>query len=191
MNEQHFDLHPFSAGVRESKDDRGQTLNGSITRQANTLMIRYDLRGDLSDILLAVPSDSPTRQHNLWKDTCFEFFLAVPQSARYWEFNLSPAGHWNVYRFEDYRQGMQEELAFKSLPFKVQTQTAPTDPEVLTGVSVEIALELTAIVPVNQALEVAITTVLKIKQGEVTYWALTHPGPEADFHRRDSFMLNV
>jgi len=36
-------------------------------------------------------------------------------------FNLSPAGHWNIYRFEDYRQGMQEEMAFVT-PFSVHNQ---------------------------------------------------------------------
>ena len=66
-----------------------------------------------------MPADMPARRDRLWEETCFEFFLAVKNSPRYWEFNLSPAGHWNVYRFADYRQGMQEEPAFASLPFSV------------------------------------------------------------------------
>src|SRR4030042_7193941 len=43
-------------------------------------------------------------------------------SERYWEFNLSPAGHWNVYRFASYRKEMREEPAFASLPFRVRTE---------------------------------------------------------------------
>ncbi len=44
-------------------------------------------------------------------------------STKYWEFNLSPAGDWNVYRFTDYRQGMEEETAISSLPFNLEMRS--------------------------------------------------------------------
>ena len=44
----------------------------------------------------------PRRRDRLWEETCLELFLGEEGSERYWEFNLSPAGHWNVYRFEFY-----------------------------------------------------------------------------------------
>jgi hypothetical protein len=47
------------------------------------------------------------------------------------------------------------------------------------------------IIPAEQALEVAISAVIKLRSGNVTCWALTHPGPEADFHRRDSFIIEL
>jgi hypothetical protein len=52
-------------------------------------------------------------------------------------------------------------------------------------------LNINKIIPPEQALEIAITTVIKGKDGKVTYWALTHPGAEADFHRRDSFVIEL
>ncbi|MHC5731039.1 MAG: DOMON-like domain-containing protein, partial [Nostoc sp.] len=112
-----------------------------------------------------------------------EFFIGSKDSLRYWEFNLSPAGHWNVYRFDGYREGMQEETAFTILPFSVQNQA--------DGLALALDVDLGKIVSENQAIEVGITTVIKDKDGEVTYWALTHRGAEADFHLRDSFIVEL
>jgi hypothetical protein len=156
-------------------------ITGNIARQANQFTIHYALLGDLKDVAIAAPSDAPARKHELWKDTCFEFFIGVKNSDRYWEFNLSPAEHWNVYRFDAYRQGMQEERAFETLPFDVEC--------LLDGLAIALNINLDKIIPANQAIEIAITTVIKYKNGEVSYWALTHQGTEADFHRRDSFII--
>ncbi len=109
--------------------------------------------------------------------------MGIKNSQQYWEFNLSPAGHWNIYRFNGYRQGMQEETAFTTLPFIVQNQS---DTFVLA-----LNMDLSGIVSEEQGLEVAITTVIKHRDGEVSYWALTHQGKEADFHLRDSFMIEL
>jgi len=38
---------------------------------------------------------------------------------------------------------------------------------------------------------VAITAVLQSRDGTCSYWALLHPGPEADFHRREGFALRL
>jgi hypothetical protein len=109
--------------------------------------------------------------------------LAVESSPRYWEFNLSPAGHWNVYRFLAYREGMTEETAFASLPVKVRS-----DPDCLR---LELEVDLGSIVRADQTLAIGISAVLKQISGEKTYWALTHCGPQADFHRRDSFSIRL
>jgi hypothetical protein len=179
MNSQAFSLQPFS-NLNLPTDLQ---ITGGIARQAQILNIRYVLSGDLSKIAIAPPANKPTRKHELWQETCFEFFLGLPGRDRYWEFNLSPTGDWNVYRFDGYRQGMQEESAFNELPFVVKTQ-----PETL---SLSLELNLQAIAPNEQPLEVAITTVIKSSTGDVSYWVLTHTGSEADFHRRDSFVLQV
>ena len=116
MNGRSFSLQPFSP--------IGPPLNfkitGHIARRPRQLAIRYDLRGDLAELMIPAPADMPARRHGLWEETCFEFFLGVKDSPRYWEFNLSPAGHWNVYRFAGYRQGMAEETALTSLPLSVR-----------------------------------------------------------------------
>jgi hypothetical protein len=177
MTHQLFSLQPFA------KSSPDLQLTGNITRQENCLQIQYQLRGDRAAIAFAPAAETPTRQHELWEATCFEFFLGIQNSPPYWEFNLSPAGHWNVYRFSNYRQGMQEEMAIASLPFLVQSSS-----EVF---SLDLELDLDKIVPANQPLQVGITTVIKTKQGEVSYWALSHPAPQPDFHQRASFLIEL
>jgi hypothetical protein len=179
MNDQTFSLQPFL--YNESFPNL--KIAGNIARNANQLTICYTLKGDLKEIAIAPPSNSPLRKYELWEDTCFEFFLGIKNSQRYWEFNLSPVGHWNVYRFDGYRQGMQEETAFEKFPFSVQNQA--------DGLVLTLDVDLGKIISAKQAIEVGITTVIKYRNGEVTYWALTHRGVEADFHLRDSFIIEL
>jgi len=177
MNEESFSLVPCpSARLRPSV-----TIEGTIARHGNALAIGYTLVGRLREVVIPEPAAVPGRQDGLWKDTCFEFFLAVRGSPPYWEFNLSPAGHWNAYRFASYREGMVEEPAFTALAFTVQRQRG--------ALALALELDLSKIVPADQALEVAISAVLKHEDGSVTYWALTQCGPQPDFHRRDSFII--
>jgi hypothetical protein len=179
MNSRSFSLKPF--GTAETLPD--VTITGIIGRRSNIFSISYALIGLLSELVIPAPEDTPTRKNGLWEETCFEFFLAVKNTDRYWEFNLSPTGHWNVYLFTSYRQGMQEESAFVSIPFRVQSE-----PDSLR-LSLELGLD--RIISVEQALEVAVSTVIKTINGKMTYWALTHPGPRPDFHRRDSFIIGL
>ncbi|MCC5659976.1 DOMON-like domain-containing protein [Nostoc sp. XA010] len=179
MNDQTFSLQPFPSTTSLPNFK----IAGNIARNGNKLAIRYMLEGDLKEIAIVPPSNTPSRKHELWQDTCFEFFLGVKDSQRYWEFNLSPAGHWNVYRFDGYRQGMQEETAFENLSFNVHNQA--------DALALVLDVDLGKIISAEQAIEVSITTVIKYRNGEVTYWALTHQGAEADFHLRDSFIVKL
>jgi hypothetical protein len=179
MKVQSFSLRPFS----HAEPRPAVTITGTIARRAHTLAIRYDLRGSLAELVIPGPAETPARRHGLWEATCFEFFLAVRDAPGYWEFNLSPAGHWNVYRFSAYRQGMAEEAAVTSLPFRLQSRP---DFRLLS-----LEFDLARIVPADQALVAGITAVIQLADGRVTYWALTHPGPQPDFHRRDSFIIEL
>ena len=179
MNSQSFSLKPFpSAGLLPYLK-----ITGSIGRRSGTLTISYALLGPLREVVIPAPADMPARKNALWEQTCFEFFLGVTNSDQYWEFNLSPGGHWNVYRFKSYRQGMQEEPAFASLPFRAERQ-----PDALR---LSLKLDLAKIILTDQALKVAISAVIKPVNGKITCWALTHPSPQPDFHRKDSFILEL
>jgi hypothetical protein len=177
--EQIFSLQPFT------KEDCISNLKiaGNIARNENLLIISYALLGDLSKVIITAPSDTPTRKNELWQDTCFEFFLGIKDSPCYWEFNLSPSSDWNVYSFDDYRQGMQEDVNFTTLPFSVQQS------EECCAIALDIDLD--KIVSIEQKIELAISSVIKTNDGEISYWALTHKGKEADFHLRESFILEM
>jgi hypothetical protein len=179
MNGQDFSLKPFSP----IDPPLNFKITGHIARRPRQLAIRFDLRGDLAELMIPAPADMPARRQGLWEETCFEFFLGVKDAPRYWEFNLSPAGHWNVYRFAGYRRGMAEETALTSLPVSVRRHS--------DSLRVALELDVEKIVAAAQPLEVGIAAVIKLAGNGVTYWALTHQGPVADFHRRDSFLVEL
>lgn len=159
-------------------------ITGQIARQGNLLSIRYSVTGAIETVLLPEPSRLPARKHELWKATCFEFFVAVRDEPRYWEFNLSPSSDWNVYAMDAYRQvNMREEAAFQQLPFELKK----TGEELLLAISID----LTPIFQTEHPLQAGITTIIQTKDGTETYWALAHSKPEADFHVRESFAANL
>lgn len=161
----------------------GLKISVDIGRRSNTLLIDYRLLGRLAELSIAPPAATPARKNELWQETCFELFLACRDFPSYWEFNLSPAGHWNVYRFSSYRQEMKEEDAFERLSFSVRSE-----PEALL---IALELDLGAIIGAERVVEAGVSAVIKQKGGEISYWALAHRGPKADFHRRDGFIVEL
>lgn len=179
MKGQGFSLEPFPTDSLQT----GVRITGNIARNSNTLFLSYELLCPLAELVIPAEAESRERRDFLWKETCFEFFLGKKDSDRYWEFNLSPSGHWNVYSFTSYRQGMREEPAFASLPFMVRTSA--------DSLRLSLGLDLKKIIPAEQALQVAVSAVIKERDGKITYWALTHPGPDPDFHRRGGFVIEL
>jgi hypothetical protein len=183
MTAQPFTLIPFAPLADRTTD---LTISGTIARNANRLTLHYALHDPLALVAIPPAADPPQRTFALWEHTCFEFFLGESGCDRYWEFNLSPSGQWNIYRLESYRQGLQEELKLTPLPFTVQHFPQPGSPQTL---ALQLDLDLTPILPPHALLEVAITTVIQQQDGQMSYWALTHCAPEADFHQRQSFVI--
>ncbi len=181
MNLKEFSLEPFPSNGLPLLNRL--KITGKIGRHSDTLSISYALLGPLAEIVIPAPADIPVRKNALWEETCFEFFVASKDSGQYWEFNLSPAEHWNIYRFKSYRQDMREEPAFTSLPFCVSRQ--------VDSLRLSLKLDLDRIIPADRILKVAVSAVIKSINNKITYWALTHPGPQADFHRRDSFIIEL
>jgi hypothetical protein len=178
MKSRNFSLEPFpGTGSPLFK------ITGSFFRRNQTFGLTYHLLGRIRDIEVPPPADRPSRRIGLWENTCFEFFIGPRDSVPYWEFNLSPSGDWNVFRFETYRQGLFEEKAFSSLPFESRIQT--------DSLQVVLEIDLGIIIPAVQPLEMAISTVLKTSGGDISMWALTHPGPEVDFHHREGFIIKL
>jgi len=157
-------------------------ITAGIGLHSNILAVSYTILGSLKQLLIPERAGMPLRKHKLWEETCFEFFLGLKNSDEYWEFNLSPAGHWNVYSFDSYRYNMQEETAFKSLPFEVLNKRE--------SLQLAAELDLSRIVPADKALRIAVSAVIKSKDGKATYWALKHPGSRPDFHHQDSFIAD-
>jgi hypothetical protein len=172
-------LKPFSTDRSTQSID----LAARLDRHEDILSIEYHLHGDLNTLIVPPPVPNPTRKSLLWEHTCFEFFLGVPGMPEYWEFNLSPAGDWNIYHLDNYRQGLREELAFTSLSFQVALQPS--------SLMLGLELDLSRIIKADRDLEVSVTSVIEPLAGEISYWAVTHTGETADFHLRNSFSIEI
>ncbi|HLO13670.1 MAG TPA: DOMON-like domain-containing protein [Anaerolineales bacterium] len=178
MTQQTFSLVPFPAS-----NIPGITITGKIARQNNIIALHYSLTGNLDNIFFPSPSEPPGRKNELWKTTCLEFFLAIQDQPGYWEFNMSPSGDWNVYHMDAYRRvGFTEETSLQCLRFVPNRNEA----DIFT---LEATVDLSPIIEQSQLVEVSVTAIIQTKDGAQSYWALTHPASQADFHLRESFIL--
>ncbi len=179
MKKTDFSLQPF--GI--SPPGAPWAITGTISRRGTSLAITYNLTGRLQDLVIAEPAAAPARHWLLWETTCFELFLAIPGKGPYWEINLSPAGHWNVFRLPSYRQGIAEEPTFQILP--VEVQRAPAT------LRLSLTVDLAPIIPASAPLEVGISAVLEHQDGSLSYWALKHPADQPDFHHPQGFSIKL
>lgn len=179
MTRRDFVLQPFLAGLPRPM----VSVSGSLRRQGTRLAITFTIAGRLADLIIPPPAPTPARRWLLWEATCCEFFLAIPGAADYWEFNLSPSGDWNVFHLSSYRQGIREESAIADLTVLVQGQ-----PDRLT---LSLPIDLAAILPPDRPWEAAVSAVLQHTDGRFTFWALSHPAPQPDFHHRGGFLLTL
>ena len=176
--------HPFTLRPFEERPPNSDLrLGGTVRRSADTLSIRYLLEGNLDGVVIPAPEGPPCRRDGLWESTCFECFLALPSQPAYWEFNLSPGGDWNVYRLSGYRLGLAPEMGYRQLGFAVTRRP--------DGLSLELECPLPPATRGVPHLDLGISAVVESRQGELSYWALHHPAPQPDFHRRESFLIRL
>jgi hypothetical protein len=147
----------------------------------DSLWLRYHVEMPLDSLVLPDETE-PARTDGLWKTTCFEAFLRLPEAKPYIEFNASPSSQWAAYRFDDYRAGMAE------LPIG-------TAPEIgLDASESHFALEVTYALPAEwagQPLALGLSAVIEESDGTKSYWALAHPPGAPDFHHGDCFALQL
>ena len=174
-----FNLIPFPSNTTPKI-----SITGDIKRMENHLSVRYEMRGNVEQIAFPTRSELPTRKDDLWKTTCFELFLAIPDKPHYWEFNMSPSGDWNVYKMDAYRKiGFREEMSFEQIQFKARKDA---NEFVLSAY-----IDLNPLFEEDQILEGSMTAIIQTEDGNETYWAIKHPGEQADFHLRESFTIDL
>ena len=144
----------------------------NIEKNEEFLIIKYYWKNS-SELLFPPSENIPQRKHNLWKETCLEFFLLNEEKGEYLEFNFSPNQDWNCYHFLSYRKGMSEYSIVQPI-FK------------MTENSLEVRIELNGI-DFQQYSSIQISVVAKDKQQRIHYYALNHPTQKPDFHNTDHF----
>lgn len=174
-----FSLWPFPG----EEAPPGLRIGGSIERHGDTLTLACALEGDMSRVAFPAPAARPERKDRLWEETCLELFLSAADSEGYHEFNLSPAGHWNAYRFGSYRRGMREEETIAALPFRVSPGPG--------ALRFAVTLDIGGIVPGAADADAGVFAVVRTAEGKASHWAPAHAGRRPDFHLRDGFVLKI
>ncbi len=149
---------------------------------ATELILEFTIRGDLQQIRFQDSAFVASRLDELWKHTCLECFFStdLEESAPYFEINCSPSGDWNAYSFSSYRQGMQA-----SQDLKVQlTHREGGSNEAFFRIQVRGN-------GLQGARHLGMTAVIEFIDGSRSFFALSHPGPQPDFHLKKSFSISL
>jgi hypothetical protein len=136
---------------------------------------------------LVLPDHGHERIDGLWRGTCFELFVKPGEGSAYHEFNFSPAAAWNAYSFSDWRQGM-EPLEVDA-PFLVDCRL--DDPEHLFPGRYQLDVVLSRASTPATGGKISLASVIEEEDGTLSYWALTHPPGEPDFHHPDCFAFGL
>jgi len=151
------------------------------------LVFFYQISGDMVRLRIPAPQ-AQSRSDGLWEHTCCEAFLALAGDPAYREFNFSPSGQWAAYAFSGYRRLQQSSTATAAPRISASLTegrlqlTATLDAESLPPGGAATALQIGLAVVIESSDTVA---------GERSYWALRHAAGPADFHRRDTFVLEL
>lgn len=151
---------------------------------AGKLAVRFNLEAQMSQIVLP-RSRTPGRADELWRHTCFEVFVGLPESEAYCELNFSPSGEWAINGFVGYRRGMA--------PIEVRRPPRIAVRPTSRGMVLEAVtyLEELPMPRPGSPLRAGVAAVIEEAGDRLTYWALTHPSALPDFHHRLGFVLQV
>lgn len=164
-------LHP------DSRREPVSRIDVEITRPGpETFCVLYTLTGRIGDVALPEPGPSEP-QDGLWRHTCLELFVRLPEG--YAEFNFAPSGAYAAYGFSDYRTGMT--------PLGIAPAIAVTAGQ--TQFQLEARLTLPGLPP--GPLRIGLSAVIEEKNGAFSYWALDHEPGKPDFHHDTAFALEL
>ena len=150
-----------------------RSISVGIAADGENIGITYRLTGQLDHLLLP-GLGKLRREDRLWRSTCFEIFLRHGPVG-YREYNFAPDGRWSAYRFASYRRA-RSNLSQKCL---------------IEALYEEDAYVLAAHIVGQQVAghEIGLSTIVKERDGRMSFWALKHPPGDADFHHDDCFAL--
>lgn len=139
----------------------------------------FRLEGDV-DAIRFEPPGPIERGDRLWESTCFEIFAINPTGIRYEEINLSPSRKWAGYSFAGYRSPILAEVGHVA---EIETSISENEfrLQAISGFSIDPSTSWLC----------NLSAVIEEKDGNISYWALTHPPGKPDFHHRDCFTLEL
>lgn len=156
------------------------------------LGVQFTLTGELR--ALRIPPPGPAeRAEELWRHTCCELFVRRDDLPGYLEFNFSPSGAWQAYRFIGYRQGRRPVRL--PAPPRVTAELRECAAHA-AGPAEALGLEALVHLPVPfstapQGLRLALSAIVEDQSGALSYWALRHGPGRPDFHHPDACVLTL
>lgn len=172
-------LHPDSRCAAVSRIDVE-----ALRPRPGTLALRYVVTG-LADGLRLPAAGAPERADGLWRHTCFEAFVKAASGDAYCEFNLAPSGAWAAYRFDGYRDGMAAAAVMDAPRILGQADGG--------GYVLHAELSLGGLpdLPADAPWRLGLAAVIEETDGRLSYWALSHPSGQADFHHPACFVFDL
>lgn len=172
------------------------TIAASLEWQTpQTLEAGFVLEGLLDRICWPDRNNADFDATALWKSTCFEVFLRAPadtasrrlRHTRYWEFNFSPAGLSNAYRFDTYRGSAHPERNLRPGVLRRTEENAKSGTRLRFVGTIDIPRE--AVIERAALSAVIRHTFADDSDTSSEYYALAHPSDKPDFHHADAFCL--
>ena len=170
-------LHPHPATPTPASG----ALAVEVSLTAAGLELHYRFHGDPAALCLPAPQTAGPAD-GLWRHTCCEAFVAAADSPAYQEFNFSPSGQWAIYRFTDYRQRDRADSSATPLP-PLGFSRRPDGFDLRATIP-------RALLPAGP-LHLGLCVVIERASGDKIYWALAHCGECPDFHRRQTFLIQL
>lgn len=136
--------------------------------------LSYHLHADVGRVVLP-KGPGRGRADELWRTTCFEFFVRAADGYR--EYNFAPSGAWAAYAFDGYRSGM------RALELEHDPEIDADD----TGDS----FVLDAVIDLEGEGRFGLSAVVEEVSGTRSYWALAHPSGQPDFHHQACFAATL
>lgn len=143
----------------------------------NKVKINFLLTGEINEICWPLVKNEK-RRDELWKESCFEFFVMEKNGPAYLEFNFWPTGEFNVYHFNEYRKLSGEYKGFEKFDYKFSKNEK----------SLSFHLVFDSVWKEKRDLFVSMTMVLKRVSGRVEYYAWRHSESRPDFHSAKSLI---
>lgn len=165
-------------------------IQANIEWVQKSILLSFEIY-DPSNIILNPLSEElkPSRRNELWKHTCFEAFLKLPQTTHYFEINQNQSKDWNVYEFSEYRTGMQESKHLMLM----QLSTQKSEPQHKTKIISEYQWSQNFLSQNNfETLQVGLCAVIESVHQTIDYYGITHSNKDQpDFHHFNSYKYTL
>ena len=153
------------------------SIESTLTLYQDRISLHFKISGALTNYQFP-KKEKLKRANELWKATCFELFLANSKTQSYYEINISPTLHWNIYYLDTYRAEPKEVIVSSEPLIKIREDKQ----------SYEIDFELKCeALDLEEFDQYNLAVILLNVENERKFWVVNPVGESPDFHNRGSF----